>query len=416
MEIAGARVLITHPIISRIMGSTVVALELAEYLLQHGVDVLVYAAYVADPAQRLFAERGIRTVGGDDPALALSDFDLVWVHSQVLPLSFLRELETPSSGPWPTFVFHHMSSLDTVADEFPWILGLEQALSSQSLFISPAALETNAEYFTQPPPLALFENPAPESFCQLDYQPAARPDRILVVSNHIPAELNEACDRLAARGVAVTRTGDGNAVYTLVTPELLSQFDLVITIGKTVQYCLVAGVPVFVYDHFGGPGYLNAENFESLAWRHFSARDSSPQAVDELVDSIRGGYAAAVAYQQEQRGAFIERFALDEVAPRVLAAVRPRERGRIEASTIKSYLAAQRFSSRFYLMWGWRNELQDRIGPLEEQLAAVAAERNRAVAEADELRASWSFRIGNLLIRPVALIRDAAARLGRRIR
>jgi len=416
MEISGSRVLITHPIISRIMGSTVVALELAEYFIQKGAAVRIYAAYADGPAKRVFDERGIPTVDGADPELSLSDFDLVWVHSAVLPLSFLRELNTPSSEPRPAFVFHHMSSLDAVADEFPWILGLEQALSSQSLFISPAALEANAEYFTQPPPLALFENPAPGSFCRLDYQPAAEPARILVVSNHIPDELNEACDRLVALGIEVTRTGDGNAVYTLVTPELLGQFDLVITIGKTVQYCLVAGVPVYVYDHFGGPGYLNAENFESLAWRHFSARDSSPLAVDEIVDSIRGGYAAAVAFQQEQRGAFITRFALDEVAPRVLAAVQPRELGRIEASTIKSYLAAQRFSSRFYIMWGWRNELQDRIGPLEEQLAVVVAERDRAAAEADELRTSWSYRIGNLLIRPVALIRDAAARLGRRVR
>lgn len=39
--------------------------------------------------------------------------------------------------------------------------------------------------------------------------------------------------------------------YKSITLEILSQYDVAITIGKTVQYCLVMGVPVYVYDKFG---------------------------------------------------------------------------------------------------------------------------------------------------------------------
>ena len=35
-----------------------------------------------------------------------------------------------------------------------------------------------------------------------------------------------------------------------------------ITIGKTVQYCLLSATPVFVYDYLGGFGYLDASNIE----------------------------------------------------------------------------------------------------------------------------------------------------------
>lgn len=414
MDVAGARVLITHSIISRIMGSTVVALEVAEYLKAHGADVLVYSPFTAGAALRLFSDRGIPTVTGDDPKLSPSDFDLVWVHSQVLPLSFVRELDDPGKVPWPAFVFNHMSSLDEASDEFAWMLGLEELLSSLSLFVSPAAREANEAYFRQPPPLALFENPAPSGFCSLDHRPGPAPQRVLVVSNHIPAELNQACDQLASQGIEVVRTGEGSSLYTLVTPELISQFDVVVTIGKTVQYCLVAGVPVYVYDHFGGPGYLDSENFDALAWRHFSARDCSPLSPDEIAQGVLAGYAAAVEFQQRHRRDFIERFALDGALPRVLAEVQPRQLGRVDPPVLAAYLATQRFSSRFYARWGLCDELQDRVSVLSDQVQVALDERDHARGEAAELRSSWSFRIGFALTRPVALLGAIIARLRRR--
>ncbi len=43
MDFAGKRILITHSIARSIMGSTVVALELGEHLVQSGADVNFYA-------------------------------------------------------------------------------------------------------------------------------------------------------------------------------------------------------------------------------------------------------------------------------------------------------------------------------------------------------------------------------------
>ena len=175
-------------------------------------------------------------------------------------------------------------------------------------------------------------------------------------------------------------------------------------------------MPVYVYDHFGGPGYLSDDTFETLAWRHFSARDSSRRSEDEIAEDLLRGYPAAVAYQQQHRQAFAERFALDEVAPRLLAGLRPREVEPIDSTTLRSYRAAQRFGARFYLMWGERDELRNQLGSMRDHADAVGEQRDQALSDAAALRSSWSFRIGNLLIRPVALIRDVATRLRHRLR
>jgi hypothetical protein len=47
---------------------------------------------------------------------------------------------------------------------------------------------------------------------------------------------------------------------------------MVVTIGKTVQYGLACGVPVYVYDKFGGPGYLDRTNFAAAKRCNFSGR------------------------------------------------------------------------------------------------------------------------------------------------
>ena len=85
-----------------------------------------------------------------------------------------------------------------------------------------------------------------------------------MVSNHPPKELQEAMSLLSARGYQVDMLIDaiGSEKPAITSAELLDHYDCVISIGKTVQYCLVQGIPVFLYDRFGGPGYLNESNYE----------------------------------------------------------------------------------------------------------------------------------------------------------
>ena len=83
--------------------------------------------------------------------------------------------------------------------------------------------------------------------------------KIAVISNHVPEEVQELADVLEGQ-CSVEYIGIQYSPK-LVDAKLLKQYDLVITIGRTVQQCFALGVPVYVYDYFGGPGYITDENF-----------------------------------------------------------------------------------------------------------------------------------------------------------
>ena len=84
--------LITHTQTQSIMGSTVVALELATYLKEMGASVEVYAGAVGHPGNDLFIERGIPVECDINHWYSLGDYDLIWVQSEVLPLSIIDQL------------------------------------------------------------------------------------------------------------------------------------------------------------------------------------------------------------------------------------------------------------------------------------------------------------------------------------
>lgn len=111
--------------------------------------------------------------------------------------------------------------------------------------------------------------------------------KICIISNHVPKELYELKDEM--KDCSLTYIGSGNNIE-LVCPDLLHEYDLVITIGRTVQQCFACGVPVFVYDYFGGPGYINEDNI-NIAQRHnFSGRGFEKLNAVELKDEIVSGY------------------------------------------------------------------------------------------------------------------------------
>ena len=109
----------------------------------------------------------------------------------------------------------------------------------------------------------IFPNPvASDWFAFPRTSPNVNLARLAVVSNHVVEELHEAILQLRSLGLVVEIFGIGHN-YQRVTPELLSTFDCVVTIGRTVQQVMVLGLPVYCYDRFGGPGYLQTENVEN---------------------------------------------------------------------------------------------------------------------------------------------------------
>lgn len=139
----------------------------------------------------------------------------------------------------------------------------------------------------------VLENLIPEKFSKYEYKREKRdipssPLNIIVVSNHAPKEI---IDLQKFDDISVTFFGLGHSNYQLITPEVLSKYDVVITIGKTVQYSLGMGIPVYEYDRFGGLGYITIENFEDARGFNFSGRSSCRKiSSDEIHNELIQGY------------------------------------------------------------------------------------------------------------------------------
>lgn len=135
--------------------------------------------------------------------------------------------------------------------------------------------------------------------------------------------------------------------------------DVVISIGKTVPYCLASRTPVFIYDHFAGPGYLNAENLERAAWYNFSGRCSrTPRSAEQLATELVEGYSEGVAFMRElpeaQRGAYRLRPQLMKLLERIEHTLPNGERlEALEAhrQAMRHEKALAEAAGMFYRMW-----------------------------------------------------------------
>lgn len=399
-RIAGKRFLITHSIVHGIMGSTVVTLELAQFLQQRGAAVTVYAAFIGEPAAGLFRERGVELVDDETyPDLPLGDLDYVWVHSQVLPVPLVDRLGGPLPQRMPTFIFLHMSAVDVAPDEHPYIPGLEERLSSLSLFVSSTTLDGLLPHYHQPPATGIFPNPAPAAYAATPYRPKPAPERILIVSNHSPPEVAQARNLLRRMGYDVRHVGAPHDLYVLVTPDMIVGSDVVVTIGKTVQYCLLAGVPVYNYDRHGGCGYFTEANFDTARRRNFSGRGEPRRSPGDLVSEILAGYLAATQFHADRRSQFESDFGIDDVLPLLIEGVTPRAVDAFEPSEVATFRSAQEFGSRFYRSWG-------RLTDAEHAVHLLRAENEALRAQVSEPTQPWRRRMGRA-VSPPSFLRDA---------
>lgn len=428
MDLHGKRVLITHPLISEIMGSTVVCVQVAEAFRHLGADVLVLSASFTGPARAMFEARKIPVVIDEMQNFSIYDYDYVWIHSQLLPMSFIEQLQQINDHGIPdgkhpaAFIYNHMSAVDYAPGEQPYIMSLEESTASLEVFVSQECKDKLRPYYQEPAndnvPQRIFANPAPAEFHSIATNSAApgdAPQHIAIVSNHVPKELFDARKELQSQGISVDIIGKQGTVEE-VTPTVLERYDAIITIGKTVQYCLCAGKPVYVYDQFGGYGYLNAENFNQCATLNFSGRGGQHFSAEHIASDIVGSYVDALRYQRSQREHWQQDYNIEEALTHLLDGIEPRDSIHFPFAGYHLMLASQmRFAWRFYRYWDYEIWINRQKDLLEHELDSAhqhADELNHTIEQQrlqiDELEhhirdvyASTSYRVGNALIKPV---------------
>ncbi|MFE6256946.1 hypothetical protein [Agromyces sp. NPDC057865] len=381
-------------------------LELAEEFLLRGWHVDVYTNLFLSPmAERFSALDGLG--GGtlrvaDDPYDDFGlDYDLIWVQHSLLPPSIIRRLaERETRTP---IVWHHMSALAEI--ELPLVADIENDLSDLETYVSERTRELQRRYGLTEPSL-IVANPVPRRFTEpsvrADAAPAAavagsdlartdiprpapaRPSSIAVVSNHPPQEVLDAAAMLRGLDVEVDVIGEATEVRE-ITPELLAAYDGVVTIGKTVQYALSLGVPVYVYDHFGGAGWLTPDNDAAQAATNYSGR-ATARRIDgaAIAAEVVDGFAAAREFALERRAQHAERFSLRRSIDSVLshpAIVDPAPKQLTEAQSLR-WLA---LSEQLRGMYRTLEHLADELARTTAEPSAIDQAIEAAAEEAPAL-------------------------------
>ncbi|MFZ4893235.1 hypothetical protein ACL9RL_02165 [Plantibacter sp. Mn2098] len=354
LELAGQKILLTQAHLVRYMGSEIVTLELAEFFVSEGAEVVVVTHAIGSPvADDIVAIDGVTVFSLDDPALddnlAERLPDIAWIHHSMLPK---RVLENAADI---VFLFHHMSSI--LAAEFTLDAALEVELATAVLFESPKSLDvhraTGVYDDVESERLQVMGNPAAQGFAVDREQSAAR--RVLVVSNHIPEELVDAVAGLRERFevVLVGAQTELGAAPQRVTPDLITSADAVISIGKTVQYSMVSGTPVYVYDHFGGPGWLTVDNLEETSYENFSGRGFNRKTASTIIQEVSSGIEAAWGDAQDLREVALARYTLAGRIGRLLsyAAEHPRAVSAIDTQRIMGHELMQQAFGVYVREW-----------------------------------------------------------------
>ncbi|MFJ5486766.1 hypothetical protein ACIKTA_03630 [Hansschlegelia beijingensis] len=298
-----------------IAGSELVIMELAEELLARNWEVVICAWVIADPMKSLAKKAGARLLANPLEAKPFQ-YDLVWCQNRLEPIFHYSPSDQDVEGTF--FSFAHLDRNWSYAQ--PGVVA-EGLLGQLFVVTSEKAVDGVVEGGLPRPLVKMFRNAAPAAFEMAPPPLKKMPERVLIVSNHAPGELRDAASELRSGGIEVVHFGTGGDVTGhRLRPADFGAADAVVTIGKTVPYALRARRAVYVYDHFGGPGWLSRENFAAARERNFSGLCCSRKlrGVD-IAEEITSGYHRAAEQAADFSAETIDVFRLERFVDQLLA-------------------------------------------------------------------------------------------------
>lgn len=274
--------LLTHHL-KDLAGSEINILELSKEFRNLGFRVEVGTFSYGYPIKKHFLDESIEVKNILHEKVNTSRYDLLWVQHAPLLAFILFEAEIEFGH----IIFSSLSPYEPL--EAP-PLHLKEFIS---LFLanSNETKEKMVAEGLESSDVQLFPNSVPHNFFRSPKTLYAKElQRVAIVSNHLPKELYELKKLLQSRDKRVDIYGLGNRVE-LISPEILREYDAIITIGKTVQYALATAVPVFVYDKYGGDGWVNLEEIGGMQRCNFSGRYKKQKlTATEIEKLLESGY------------------------------------------------------------------------------------------------------------------------------
>lgn len=411
MDLKNKRILLSQHRLVDFTGSEIITLEMAEFFSSEGAEVIIVTDNLAYPIKTQFDKINNLKIYTDffdkelDESIKNNPPDIAWIHHQIIIPSLFSKQALKKTK----YLFNHMSSF--YFQEFPLAHEIEQQLADVIFYNS---IETKNAFDNDgllrdvhDDKKIILNNPAPSSFHTKRIKPNNQLKRILIVSNHIPDDLLEAISILRSEKIYVEVVGISNKdAYRRITPSIIQDFDVTISIGKTVQYSLSGGVPVYCYDKFGGPGYITEKNFNKALEYNFSGRGfekKTPQSIaNELKSDFLFAQRSTFLLQKERTYIFDIKYVFNKVLD-ILNKPSPKYVNKKDEALYHHHL---QLIDRLFKMEKMTNNQEQIINTLTSKNCELEVEKNRLTIEINNIVKSRVYAI-------VTRIKKIKSKIGR---
>lgn len=277
--------MITNFYFEKYTGSELHTLEIAKLFAKRGYDVTIAVFSKAYPL--LEKAQNIRVVACMEEELPYLEYDIIFAQHYAV-LDYLCCRYTLS---YKKMIVSKLGVSDA-SEHLPFCVSKADLI----FCVSEECADAIYKSIGKDARVRVFKNSVSEEFFA-GYEETTKVRtlrKIAVISNHIPEEVQALAEKFS--DICIDYIGvQGTPRF--VDAEVLKEYDLVITIGRTVQQCFALGIPVYVYDRFGGPGYINETNFALAEQNNFSGRGGFGfKTAVELTEDILGNYESNLKY------------------------------------------------------------------------------------------------------------------------
>jgi len=256
------KILLTNYAMIHYTGSEIDTLTIADYFLKEGYEVTIFTMEYGYPLLNDIDKR-IKLINVNNREELESKYDIIWAHHFLMLDNLLFDCKITAD-------YIHYVSLSAFMDyeSLPIYYGDLNLVS----ILSNEARDSIKKEGYDISKVSIFSNYAlAEDFEPIKQRTTLK--KIAIVSNHLPSELLDFSKICKKENYEIDIYGIGYK-YEKVTKQILKKYDLVITIGRTVNQCVALGIPVYVYDRFGGDSYITKKNIENSYHYNFSGRYS----------------------------------------------------------------------------------------------------------------------------------------------
>lgn len=272
------------------MGSELNTLLQANYFSKRGNEVDIYTLEIDEPLKNEVSNK-IRLIDHYHEEMLFDHYDLVIARQWPLLEYLLFQKKIVMDR-----VYYEAVSWRLPIDFFPYFyedLTLVGYVSRRikNILEQLGYNTANAYYFPNSADCTFFET-KPE--CHNADKQEGIPQNIVIVSNHVPKELEEFAHIAQEQSNINVDIFGKHHDFKLVTPELLKKYDLIISVGKTIFYGLAMGIPCYSYDETSSIGYINCMNYKDNLDDNFASSNCfSPKTPIDLLHDIEQGYKVA---------------------------------------------------------------------------------------------------------------------------